>query len=72
MEAELKAVFDKVSNLDSKMQSDLAFFWGQELENEINFDNKLSSTISSLKELANNAILDFKNGNTVSKGFDEL
>jgi hypothetical protein len=68
----MQNIMEKVQNLPSEFQSNLAFFWEQELESEMGFDNKISNTADKLKKIADQAILEFNKGETINIGFDKL
>lgn len=68
----MQNIINKVNNLPIHQQIDCAFFWEQELENELGFDEKLFKDTDKLSVLAANAVLEFEKGETVEKGFDEL
>jgi hypothetical protein len=68
----LEKVFDRVEKLPEDVQTNLAIFWNQELEEELGFDEKLASTADKLAGLVNEAIAEYKSGNTIQKGIDEL
>ncbi|MCX6148231.1 MAG: hypothetical protein NTW25_13435 [Candidatus Kapabacteria bacterium] len=72
MNIEVSELFKKVDTLPQDFQNNLAFFWNEDLKNEINFDKKLSDTSNILDSLAQIALKEFKEGKTVEKGFDEL
>lgn len=72
MTTQVKNLFNKVNSLPEEVQNDLIFFWGEDLENEIGFDRKISDTSNKLSILAQKALNDFKQGRTIEKGFDEL
>jgi hypothetical protein len=68
----LEKVFDRVEKLPEDVQTNLAVFWNQELEEEFGFDEKLTNTADRLSDLVNEAIEEYRSGNTIQKGIDEL
>jgi len=72
MIAQMENVMQKVSTLPINQQSDIAYFWEQDLEGEIGFDAKIAQTVGDLSELASKALADFTNGKTLKMGFDKL
>jgi hypothetical protein len=72
MLAQVENLFNKVSSLPEVLQANLAVFWSDDIENEINFDNRIYETSDKLKILAQEALNDYKQDKTLEKGFDEL
>jgi hypothetical protein len=72
MLAQVVNLFNRVSSLPEVLQANLAVFWSDDIENEINFDNRIYVTSDKLKILAQEALNDFKSGKTLEKVFDEL
>ena len=72
MIAELEKVMKRVNQLPVSEQNNIAFFWEQDLDSELEFDNKILNSIDKLRVLAQDALNEFHNGKTINKGFDEL
>ncbi len=72
MIAQMENVMQRVSTLPINQQSDIAYFWEQDLESEIGFDAKIAQTVGKLSDLASKALGDFADGKTLKMGFDKL
>jgi predicted HAD superfamily hydrolase len=72
MIAQMEKVMQKVSTLPINQQTDIAYFWEQDLEGEIEFDAKIAQTVGELSDLASKALADFADGKTLKIGFDKL
>jgi hypothetical protein len=72
MLAQVENLFNRVNSLPEDLQINLAFFWDEEIEQEINFDKRISETSDKINILAQEALNEFKTGKTIEKGFDEL
>lgn len=68
----ISEVFEKVSALPPEVQDEIALYWGEDLDAELQWDNTLRISPDKLEELAAQAIDDYEKGNTIRKGFDEL
>lgn len=72
MIAQIENIIERVSLLPLNQQSDLAYFWEQDLNSEIKFDNKIAMTVDKLMDIANSALDEYAAGKTINKGFDQL
>ncbi len=65
MIAQMENVMQRVSTLPINQQTDIAYFWEQDLESEIVFDAKIDQTVGILADLANKALSDFADAKTL-------
>ena len=65
MIAQMENVMQRVSTLPINQQTDIAYFWEQDLESEIGFDAKIDQTVGKLADLANKALSDFADAKTL-------
>jgi hypothetical protein len=65
MIAELEKVMKRVNQLPVSEQNNIAFFWEQDLDSELEFDNKILNSIDQLRVLAQDALNEFHNGTKV-------
>lgn len=72
MTQSISTIFEKVSALPPEVQDEIALYWGEDLDAELQWDSTLSTSPDKLEELAARAIDDYEKGNTMRKGFDEL
>jgi cell fate (sporulation/competence/biofilm development) regulator YmcA (YheA/YmcA/DUF963 family) len=72
MSEKVNLLFRKVFSLPLEIQENLAFFWSQEIENEIDFDATISKTSDKLTILAKEALNEYKSDKTEEIGMDEL
>ena len=72
MIASVENIINRIEALPPGFQCELAFFWEQDLDNEVGFDSKLANTADELKKFAEMALIEFELGNTLKMGFDEL
>jgi hypothetical protein len=72
MSEQVNILFRKVSSLPLEIQENLAFFWNEDIENEIDFDATISKTSDKLTLLAKEALNEYKSGKTEKIGMDEL
>jgi hypothetical protein len=68
----LEEAFQKASALPESMQDLLAQEVMDEIIWEMKWDKELNEPAPFLKDMAQQAINEFKNGQTESKGFDKL
>ena len=72
MTQSISTIFEKVSALPPEVQDEIAMYWGDDLDSELQWDSTLNNSTAKLELLAEKAIKDYENGNTIRKGFDEL
>jgi hypothetical protein len=72
MTQSLSKVFKKASSLSPEIQEQIAAFWNDDLNAELQWDSTLKDSAVQLESLAQKALDDYNNGMTVIKGFDEL
>ncbi|TAL69069.1 MAG: hypothetical protein EPN82_08260 [Bacteroidetes bacterium] len=72
MTQSISTIFEKVSSLPPEVQDEIAVYWSEDLDSELQWDTTLKNSISQLELIAEKAIKDYENGKTVRKGFDEL
>ncbi len=68
----LQKAFEKASSLPLNLQDMLAKEMLDEIAWEEKWDDSLEKSKSEIDELARKAMLKYKAGKTVAKGFDEL
>jgi hypothetical protein len=72
MTYQVEKLFNRINTLPEELQENLVFFWSDDIENELNFDNRISETSDKLIILAQKALDEFSQSRTYEKGFDEL
>jgi hypothetical protein len=56
-------LFGKVNGLPEELQENLAVIWNEDIENEINFDNRIYESLDKLSILAKEALTEYKLSN---------
>jgi hypothetical protein len=72
MTYQVENLLKRINTLPEELQENLVFFWNEDIENELNFDNRISETSDKLIILAQKALNEFRQGRTYERGFDEL
>ena len=72
MTQSISTIFEKVSSLPPEVQDEIAMYWGDDLDSELQWDSTLKNSSAHLELLAEKALQDYKTGNAIRKGFDEL
>jgi hypothetical protein len=68
----MQNVLDKLQKLPGQQQETISFFWEQELDEELGFDEKLENSIDILQALADKAVNEHIQLKTIQKGFDSI
>jgi len=72
MPSRFEKVIQQASTLPIEVQDEIAEQWLEDIENEKGWQKTLQQPQERLSELARVALLQFSQGKTLAKGFDEI